>query len=44
MDKISSGFGGTLTGVKKVDIEVLSSDRGAFFSSIRAKSKQNNLE
>jgi exonuclease III len=35
---------GTLTGVKNDDIEVLSSDRGVFFSSIRAKSSQNNLK
>jgi hypothetical protein len=36
--------GGTLTGVKNGDIEVLSSDRGVFFLSIRAKSSQNNLK
>lgn len=36
--------GGTLTGVKNGDTEVLGFDKGVFFSSIRAMSRQNKLE
>lgn len=36
--------GGTLTGVKNGDIEMISGDKGVFFSSIKAKSRQDNLE
>lgn len=35
--------GGTLTGVKNGDIELISTNKGAFFSSIKAKSRKDDL-
>lgn len=35
--------GGTLTGIKNGDLEIIDTDKGAFFSSIKAKSRKDNL-
>lgn len=34
---------GTLTGIKNGNLEIIDTDKGAFFSSIKAKSRKDNL-